>query len=73
MSNEDKGSYGAGFLLGFCLGIFGLIIAVATGKEDTKRGSYAGFGFSMAITIILLICGFCSINNWGAGTGGYYR
>ena len=40
---EDEGSSGAGFALGLLLGIFGLLIALAVGKKNTKSGALGGF------------------------------
>ena len=40
---KDKGSYGVGFLLGFFLGLIGLIIAIAMDQEETKRGALHAF------------------------------
>jgi hypothetical protein len=48
---NDEGSFGAGFALGFFLGLIGLAIAICTGNGKTIKGSAVG------LIAIILLCG----------------
>ena len=48
-----SGSYAAGFLLGFFLGLGGLILGVYEKKSETERGAITGFSWNFGITIIV--------------------
>lgn len=51
--DEDKGSLLLGMLLGFCLGIIGVIIATyAIKDEKTRKGTYIGFSINMVTCFI---------------------
>ncbi len=58
-----EGSYWAGFLLSFLLGLIGFIIALAIDKEETKRGAKAGIIWGIIIAVFLGIIVGCSILN----------
>lgn len=51
----DEGSVGLGFLLGFILGLIGLIIACAIGKRRTIKGAGIGILADLTIGVIILI------------------
>ena len=58
-NNKFDGSSLVGLLLGFCLPIFGLLIAIRGKKENTIQGALVGlvlFVICFAIFIILLQC-----------------
>ena len=59
MEYRDQGSYGAGFALGFFLGLIGLIIAMAIDKPETRRGAVTGFIVSLVISIVAVVCIVC--------------
>lgn len=59
--NEDKSSYGSGWLLGFFLGVLGVIIAHAIGGENVKRGSWFGLLFSFIIGSVIIMVYACQI------------
>ena len=59
MEYRDQGSYGAGFALGFILGLVGLIIAIAIDKPETRRGAVTGFIVSLVIGIVAAVCIIC--------------
>lgn len=51
--DEDKGSSFLGMLLGFCLGIIGVIIGTYAIKEEkTRKGTYIGFSINMVVCFI---------------------
>ena len=54
------GNYALGFVLGFFLGLIGLIIAIVMNEDETKRGGIVGFLVSIVLggglfVIIMLI------------------
>ena len=51
--NEEEGSWGMGFIIGFFLGIIGVLIAAAIGKKQTLKGSGAGALVSFLITTVI--------------------
>lgn len=51
----DSGSTGIGFILGFFLGIIGLIIALCLDKPDTRTGAAIGFVVELLLSIPLLL------------------
>jgi len=57
---RDVGSFGAGWALGFLLGVIGLIIALCIGKEETMRGAKWGFIIylitAVAAPLIIFVC-----------------
>jgi hypothetical protein len=59
--NEDKSSYGSGWLLGFLLSILGIIIAYAIGGDKVKRGSWFGLLFSFIIGSVIIMVYACQI------------
>ena len=59
--NEDKSSYGAGWLLGFFLGVLGVIIAHAIGGEKVKRGSWFGFLFDFIVFGVVIMVYACQL------------
>ena len=58
MNEENQGSAGAGFFLGFLFGLLGLIIALCINKDKTTHGASIGFVISLLITIPLLVIYF---------------
>lgn len=52
---EEPGKYWAGFAIGFCFSLLGLIIVHVVAKPETKRGSLHGFGSRIGVTVLLLI------------------
>lgn len=58
---QDKGSFGAGWALGFLLGVIGLIIALCIGKQETTRGAKWGFAIYVVITVVVLIFYACVV------------
>ena len=66
----DQGSYGAGWALGFFLGVVGLIIALCIDKEETKRGAIHGFVFELVVGVIIGIIVGCTI---ASNMPRYYR
>lgn len=50
---ELEGSFGAGFALGFFLGIIGIVIAVALDKKQTLKGSAIGCLTAIGIGFVL--------------------
>ena len=51
--DEDEGSLFLGMLLGFCLGIIGVIIGTYAIKEEkTRKGTYIGFSINMVVCFI---------------------
>ena len=67
-SNSSQGSYGAGWALGFFLGLIGLIIGLCIDKSETKRGAIAGFIVAVVLSFIVTIfgvgCVMCSVNSY---------
>ncbi len=63
MDYQDQGSYGAGFALGFFLGLVGLIIAIAIDKPETRRGAATGFIVSLIISAVAAGCIICGALN----------
>ena len=59
-NNEDEGSSGAGFALGFLLGLIGMIIAACVGKKNTKSGAVAGFIVQAIIGLTIWLAVMCS-------------
>jgi hypothetical protein len=57
-----------GFLLGFFLGVYGVIIAYLIGEKNVIRSAWWGFGIIILIAIALAI----TLVAYGANNGGYY-
>ena len=53
----DDGSFGIGFLLGFFLGIIGVLIAYFAFEDEaaTRKGAWWGFGATLILTIIIVV------------------
>lgn len=68
---QDEGSFGAGWALGFLLGLVGLIIALCVGKDETKRGAKWGFIIYIVITVVALIFYGCVVASTMKAGGGY--
>ena len=64
---NDDGSYGIGFILGFLLGLIGIIIACAIGKSRTIKGSVIGICTDIGVALFIVIIAVCS----SASTGGW--
>jgi uncharacterized PurR-regulated membrane protein YhhQ (DUF165 family) len=56
-----QGTYWGGFAVGFIFALLGVIIVYFVGKEETKRGSWHGFGirlcFSLLVGFLIIIAG----------------
>jgi len=52
LRRREEGSEGAGFALGFFLGILGLIIALCLSKPKTVKGAVSGFVTGISVIII---------------------
>ena len=62
-------SYMTGMLLGFSLGIFGVLIAYSRDDDEMVRGAWRGFMWAVIIILAIYIMMFALF----AGTyGGYY-
>lgn len=56
MTNEnDNSSFGAGFALGFFLGLIGLVIALCLGESGSNIRRGAGYGFLTWIIIDVIV------------------
>lgn len=53
---EDEGSIGVGIILGFFLGVLGLIIAVVIGKPLTTKGAIIGFCIDLGLGFVGICC-----------------
>ena len=53
----DDGSFGIGFLLGFFLGIVGILIAYFAFEDEakTRKGAWWGFGVAMLLVIAIYV------------------
>ena len=51
--NEEDASWGIGFVIGFFLGVIGILIAVAIGKKKTMKGAGAGALVSFVLAFII--------------------
>lgn len=51
---EDVGNYGVGFILGFFLGLLGMIIALVLNKKETIRGAITGLVVSFVGSIFFI-------------------
>lgn len=58
---ESGGSWGAGFILGFFVGLIGLVIAIAIDKPDTKKGAIVGFVSGIFVVLIVIVLFFVVI------------
>ena len=62
MEEEEKGSFGGGFALGFVLGIIGMIICIAINKPKTIKGAvWGGCNMDSCIDYFLASSYVCSI------------
>ncbi len=59
MNERKDGSFIAGFLLTICLGLIGVLIAIAIDKEETKSGAFTAFFIDCIIIAILITCIVC--------------
>ncbi len=57
LSKNDDGNSAIGFLLGFFLGLIGVLIAYLAFKDESKtiRGAWWGFGVAALLSIILIV------------------
>lgn len=56
-AKDSEGSFGIGFLLGFFLGLIGVIIAYVAfeGEKKTRKGAWWGLITTLLLTLILVI------------------
>lgn len=70
MDYKNEGNYGGGFILGFLVGLIGLVIALCLDQSETKRGAVHGFIVSIVVSTILGLCYACTI--YGLLDSGYF-